>query len=222
MIRAVAFDFDGVVLESADLKTRAFARLYEQHPEHVDAIVALHLRHAGVSRYEKFRWIGRDILGTPVSDDDLVSLNERFSALVMDEILRCPFVPGAREMLLGRGAQIPLYVASGTPEDELRDIVARRELSAAFRGVYGSPAVKAEILERIMGELHIGPEEVLFVGDAMTDLEGAHAAGTPFLGRIRPGDAYPFGDWQVDVVPDMAEMDRRWEALLADPPSIPQ
>jgi beta-phosphoglucomutase-like phosphatase (HAD superfamily) len=50
MLRAIVFDFDGVILESADIKTNAFRALFASYPEHVDQIVDFHLRNAGVSR----------------------------------------------------------------------------------------------------------------------------------------------------------------------------
>ena len=31
MIRAIVFDFDGVILDSVEIKTKAFARLFEEH-----------------------------------------------------------------------------------------------------------------------------------------------------------------------------------------------
>jgi len=55
-IQAVFFDFDGVILESVDIKGWAFGKLFEkQHPEHVDEIVAFHHANNGMSRFEKFR-----------------------------------------------------------------------------------------------------------------------------------------------------------------------
>jgi len=51
-----------------------------------------------------------------------------------------------------------------------------------FQGAYGSPATKAQILQRIFSERQWHPEKVLMVGDALTDWEGAKRAGTAFIG----------------------------------------
>ena len=48
---ALLFDFDGVILESADIKTDAFRELFADQPAHVEEIVALHQRYGGVSRH---------------------------------------------------------------------------------------------------------------------------------------------------------------------------
>ncbi|MEX2195753.1 MAG: HAD family hydrolase [Thermoleophilaceae bacterium] len=212
----VIFDFDGVILESADIKTRAFARLFESHAEHVQAIVDLHLELAGVSRFEKFRLIYRDILDLPLDEAEMERLGTEFSGIALEEILRCPFVPGAREFLKARHESHALYVASGTPEEELRGIVRDRDLARYFRGVYGTPALKADISLRILEERSAEPSEAVFVGDAMTDLEGARGAGVPFVGRVAPGDPDPFASEDVPVVADLRELALEWPRICAE------
>ena len=217
MIRVAVFDFDGVILESTDIKTRAFAQLFDGNEE----ALAFHLEHAGVSRYEKFRHIHEEILGIPYTDADAARLGDRFSELVLEEVLRCPFVPGARELLERRRHEARLFVASGTPEGELRDIVRARELDGCFTGVYGTPATKAEIVERILVDEGVGREDVVFVGDAMTDLLGARAARVPFVGRVADGEPNPFEDEPVFTVRTLTELDEAWDRLSSAAPPVP-
>ncbi len=221
MIRAAAFDFDGVILESSDIKTRAFAELFSDHPEQVEEIVALHLDNEGVSRYEKFRRIGEEILGRPFGQAQMEELGQRFSAIVWEQMVGCPFVPGATELLQSRSAQLALFVASGTPEEELLRLAAERGIANYFTGIYGTPPTKAEILERILAERELDPGELLFVGDADTDIDGARAAGVPFVGRVREGAPNPFADAGVRLVSDLAELDRDWDDLVSSPPPVP-
>ena len=210
MIRAAVFDFDGVVLESADIKTNAFRRLFDGN----SAAVAYHLEHQGVSRYEKFRHITTEILGRSYTEADASRLGERFSELVLDEVLACPFVPGAQALLERRSREVPLFVASGTPEGELRTIASARAVARWFAGIYGTPPTKAQIIGRVLEETALAPDDVVMIGDARTDLEGAQTAGVRFIGRVRPGDPDPFAGEQVAVVSDLAELDRRWDELL--------
>jgi phosphoglycolate phosphatase-like HAD superfamily hydrolase len=210
VIRAAVFDFDGVVLESADIKTNAFRRLFDGD----SAAVAYHLDHQGVSRYEKFRHITTEILGRPYTEADERRLGKRFSELVLDEVLACPFVPGARELLQRRARELALFVASGTPEDELRQIASARGVAGWFAGIYGTPPTKAQIIGRVLHETGLGSGDVVMIGDATTDLEGAQAAGVRFIGRVRPGNPNPFAGEQVPVVSDLTELNRRWDELL--------
>ena len=58
MLKAILFDFDGVLVESVDIKTKAFAKLFENEgPEIVNKVVEYHLANGGVSRFKKFDYI---------------------------------------------------------------------------------------------------------------------------------------------------------------------
>ncbi len=189
MIGAVVFDFDGVIVESGDIKTDAFVELFADRPEHFEAIRTHHLANVGISRYEKFRWIYANLFHEPLSDEQSAELGERFSALVLDKVLASPFVPGALEVLQELHGRLPLYVASGTPEPELLHIVAARELAGFFEGVHGSPTNKADVLRRVAARHELAPAEVLMVGDGESDHRAARAAHTSFYARRTPGVA---------------------------------
>jgi len=48
MIRGIAFDFDGVLVESVDVKTRAYARMFEEYgADIVSKVVDYHLTNGG-------------------------------------------------------------------------------------------------------------------------------------------------------------------------------
>ncbi len=206
---AVIFDFDGVILESAGIKTAAFATLFEGHP----VAVQYHLRNQGLSRYEKFRFFVETVLGSSYTEAVGVELNRRFDEIVQDQITIAPFVPGAEGLLEVLSRQMPLFVASGTPQDELRRIVDQRGLSAYFAGVYGSPDTKAQIAAREIDRFGLDARDVLFVGDATADYEGASIAGTLFVGRVARHESSPF-DSRVAAVTDLADLAANWDRAL--------
>jgi phosphoglycolate phosphatase-like HAD superfamily hydrolase len=187
-IRGIVFDFDGVVLESADVKTEAFVALYADHGAEVCRRVrAHHLANLGISRFKKFAWIAENVLGCALTDDESAALGRRFSDLALDRVLAAPFVPGAEAALAALAAQgLPLFVASGTPAEELELIVARRGLAPVFREVHGTPRDKPAILRDVLPRHGLVPEQVLFIGDGMTDYHAARGAGTHFLARDTP------------------------------------
>jgi phosphoglycolate phosphatase-like HAD superfamily hydrolase len=212
----LVFDFDGVILESADIKTRAFRELFAAHPDRVDEIVAYHEANAGISRFLKFRHIYGHMLGRPLGPEEERALGEQFAALVIEEVVRCPFVPGALELLQAYSGSRPLFVASGTPDDELRRIVAARNLTALFLGVYGAPKGKSAILEEILVMTKAPRASLLFIGDGKSDYEAAKAAGVEFIGRSRPGGRHLFEELGVPIVADLFELDRRLRARASN------
>lgn len=197
--QAVFFDFDGVILESVDAKTRAFAALYQEHGEAVvSAVIDYHMAHGGLSRFEKFRHYEEVLLGRPLTPERSADLGERFTALAFREVVGSAWVEGAEAALKALHGRMPLFVASGTPEDELRQIVTLRGLDHYFDGVYGSPRKKDRIINETCSACGIDPQRTVMVGDAMTDYDAAKATGAAFVGRLTPAvPAFPGGIAQL-------------------------
>ena len=205
----IVFDFDGVIVESLEIKTRAFRALFHDEPAHVNDIVAFHCAQAGMSRFEKFDLIYRDILRRPRDPAPPGARGAPVAALVREAVEACPEVPGATACLSAHAAAgRPLFVASATPEAELRQIVETRGLARYFRGVYGSPQSKTAIARQILEEHGGRPTDWWFVGDAMNDWRAAQASGMTFVGRVRAGepDEFPADVHRIrdltDLVPD--------------------
>lgn len=202
--QAIIFDFDGVVVESGDIKTQAFANLYQAYGEAVMAEVArYHRLHGGMSRYDKFHYFQKHILmKSPLTREEERELDRRFSELVMEAVIASEAVPGAAELIRKEFSRIPLFVASGTPEPELNMIVQRRGLAAYFTAVRGSPTPKHTLIADILATHGLPPDQVLMIGDALIDLHSARLNKVAFVGRVRHGDSNPFPE-DVDVVPDL-------------------
>ncbi len=183
-VKVVALDFDGVILESNEAKTQAFAEFAASHgPAASSAMVMFHRENLGVSRFVKFQWFYRAVLQREATSADLAACNDRFSSLCLESVTASPFVPGAEQFILKYFRVMPLYIVSSTPEEELTRIVAKRNLSCFFQAVLGTPGTKIEHLQNIMQREQITPDCLLMVGDSQTDLNAAKAAGAKFYGR---------------------------------------
>jgi phosphoglycolate phosphatase-like HAD superfamily hydrolase len=217
-LAGIVFDLDGVILESVDLKAQAFRRLFAAYPQHVDDIVRVHLENGGLSRYEKLRRIYRDYLRLPLTDAETARLDAEYRALVADDMERCPFVAGADAFIRRHAPAYPLFIASGTPEEELRALIDARGLRACFSGVYGSPRTKTTLLAAIVDELAVPAERLVFIGDTIQDYEAAAATGVRFVGRVPAGQASPFPSPPRLVVRDLNELEAAWTDLTSATP----
>jgi phosphoglycolate phosphatase-like HAD superfamily hydrolase len=221
--RAIVFDCDGVLIESVDIKTEAFVTLFADYPEHSKAIAEHHLAHLGVSRFEKFRWIHSALLRREPSAGELEELGRRFSALVASAVRSCPEVKGTSAALETlRARNIPLHIASGTPQDELESVIAARGWRPLFASVCGSPRTKPEILAAIARQAAAEPRDLLFVGDGRSDLDAARHVGVPFILRDTAAQAGCFGGYHGARVASLegfgAQLPRLWTEAVDDRP----
>ena len=182
--KCMFFDFDGVVLESGDIKTDAFIELFsglgidEEVRQH-------HLANQGISRYDKFKWITENLLKLDYSKKQELDLGERFASIVTQKVIDSPFVAGFEKMIESiRNKEIYCVVASGTPEVELHSIIQKKQLSDFFDEVHGSPRKKDEIVLEVLSRKKFDRSECLFFGDASTDFEAAELVGIDFFARL--------------------------------------
>jgi HAD superfamily hydrolase (TIGR01509 family) len=189
MIRAIAFDFDGVLVESVDVKTRAYAHLFKEYGQDVvSKVVGYHMKNGGISRFVKLRTIYEKILKKPLSEKKFELLSEQFSNIVVDAVVAAPWVEGAQEFLQKNKNRYLYFIVSGTPQEELELIVQRRQMEQYFCAVLGSPKNKVDLFREVLPRLNLTPEETVFVGDAETDWNAAKAIGLAFLWRCVSGE----------------------------------
>lgn len=206
MIKAIFFDFDGVILESANLKTQAFEQLAkEEFPDYVNEVVAHHRQNMGISRFVKFRYAYNNLLKKPLTPETEARLGDRFSAIVFERLVSVPFVPGSIEFLKANRGRYKMFVASGTPESELKEIAVLRRVTEYFDELHGSPRTKPEIILDVLARHCLQPQETVFIGDAQSDFLAAKSTGVPFVGRAHDDQLLSF---DCQKIPDLYDLEK--------------
>ncbi|MBF0479332.1 MAG: HAD family hydrolase [Candidatus Omnitrophica bacterium] len=206
MIKAVIFDFDGVIVESAHIKTAAFRQLFSAWPSQLaEQGVAHHLKNTGITRFVKFRYFYEHILKETYTADIEKELSSKFEQIVFEQVVSAPLVKGAEEFLKQHKSQYKFFIASGTPDSELQLIVRQKGLSNYFERIHGAPATKDKIIRSIMADFHYGLNEVVFIGDGESDLKAAQATGVKFIFRVTKENQH--------VIPLVSDMINDLEAL---------
>ena len=205
-INAILFDFDGVLAESMNVKTEAFKKLFEKFgPDVVKKVVNHHIENGGISRYEKIRHYYSEFLNKSLSDEEVNTIAEKFSTLVVDKVVESEWVKGVKDFLEKYYNHIDFYVVSGTPQKELELIIKKRNMQKYFKGVYGTPATKPEITRNIIKDNNYDKEKIIFIGDSLSDYKAAEKSKIGFLGIVESNKSiFPYG---TKTTPDFSEID---------------
>ncbi|MFZ2406190.1 MAG: HAD hydrolase-like protein [Methylobacter sp.] len=210
-LRIIILDFDGVVIESNDIKTHAFQQVFARFPEHTKTMMAFHREHVSLSRYAKFD----HLLGLLGRNEDAALKAEiatDFSLLVVEKMKSVPMVPGAEDFLRNVTPMLPVYLASVTPAEELSMILGQRGLMQWFRDIYGCPPwTKQLAIQDILMRETVNPEDVLLIGDSAGDQQAAHITGVNFIAR---NSGLSFDSPQPLIFTAMNEITQYVEKLL--------
>ena len=142
MLRAVVFDFDGVLVDSEPLHFRALRGcllpegIEIDESEYYATYVAYDDRTAIRLALERH--------GTPY-DAGRVDRVAKLKSGLFDELLGgIPFFPGARELVRALAGDLPLAIASGALRSEIERILAAGGLRECFRAIVGAEDVRAD------------------------------------------------------------------------------
>lgn len=182
--KIIVFDFDGVLVDSVHVKANAFFQMYQKFGSAIaNKVRNHHIEHGGMSRFEKFRYYQENFLHQKVESDAIEKLSIQFSGLVVEKIISSSWIPGAETFLNFLYLKRKLCIVnSATPQKEIELIIKKRQMGTYFSGVYGSPASKAENLQKIIDQYSTSPSQMIFFGDALADWNAACEMGISFVG----------------------------------------
>jgi HAD superfamily hydrolase (TIGR01549 family) len=203
-IKALFFDFDGVIKESSKVKTDAFRALYREFGEEVaEAVVQFHINHGGISRYEKIKHCHQVLLNIDLSDEELENWASKFSDLVLQAVIECDYVGGAEKTIESLKKKYLLFIITGTPQSEIEYIVDKIGLNSAFIAVCGAPKHKDSLAFEIMEKHGLLAKEIIFIGDAMTDYNAAIKLNLNFVLREHAENKKQFAKKEVVKIQDL-------------------
>ncbi|WP_022664930.1 HAD family hydrolase [Desulfospira joergensenii] len=210
--QALFFDFDGVLVDSALTKTQGFISLFKDYNGGIiDEIVRHHRRNGGISRVEKIRYAHDQIIGKPLTKKELGLWAGQYSELVVEKVIKAPWIKGAREFLDSCPKDIKIFVISGTPEPELKHVLQKREMALYFDEILGSPVGKPDHIRMLLEKYRLDPGECIFIGDALTDYHAALETGLHFIG-IQGEVDFPEGTL---TLPDCRDLSSAMETIFA-------
>ena len=205
-LRAIVFDFDGVLANSEPLHFRAFRDVLSAQGI-VLTEAEYYGRYLGFDDVSAFGAIGND-RQRHWTQEEIAGFVAR-KAVEMTELERGVSVlfPAAADVVRRAAAAVPIAIASGALGHEIRRVLDREQLTSCFTAIVaagdtprGKPAPDpyahaVELLRRTSPDLR--PDECLAVEDSTWGLESARAAGLRTLGVAQ---SYPAASLSADLV----------------------
>ena len=199
--KIIFWDFDGVIKESVEVKTKAFQKLFQfSGKEVVEKVTEHHLNNGGMSRLQKIP-IYLTYAGVEISPATELLYCNKFGKLVEDTVVNADWVPGAEEIIKQKKnlAQLQILV-SATPQDEIERILNRISIFPYFSNIFGAPMSKSEAIITCLDIHRIPPKETIMIGDSKADYEASQNCGTNFILRRTPENVSLMNDYSGDSI----------------------
>lgn len=189
MLRAIIFDFNGVILNDEPLHFRSMR----------DAVSALGIRITQEEYWSRYLPLDDEACLTAICADRGLAPDPQARRSVLEDKVRIyrellhdryPVFEGAAELIREASAGYPLALASGARREEIEATLDATGLKSCFRVLVGAedfergkphPESYLLALERLNaaldGRAGIGPRECLVIEDSVGGVEGSRAAG---------------------------------------------
>lgn len=235
-LKAVLFDFNGVIINDEPIHEQLIAKL----------LIEENLRlNPGEFKRVCLGRSDRVCLTELLNSRGRVATEEYLMALMvrkanayrrhLDTLEKLPIYPGLADLMFRlRGAQLKLAVVSGALRTEIELVLEKAQLASYFQVIVAGDDLRTskpepdgyllavERLNQQFPDLNLQPSECLAIEDTPAGIQAAKRAGIPVVGVA---NTYPFhmmqrqANWAVDYLSDL-ELDRV-QAIYARS-SVPQ
>jgi len=165
------FDFDGVILDSNNIKKHAIK-------ESVKTVLSVEGAQEFVKYFVELNGVPREVKIKKYIDEKYYNfVLNKYEKIINCELEDAQLIPGVRRVLqFIYGLNKKMIVLSGGTQVEVRQLLAKRGLLDYFDGVYGGPRDKEENLRQLSLTL-----PVLYFGDSEVDYLVAKKNGFDFV-----------------------------------------
>lgn len=205
-VRALAFDLDGTLVDSAPGLARAVD----------NTLMALNLPAAGAERVACWIGNGADVLieralswalGEAAQDEQVRAGRELFDRYYADSVESGSLLyPGVKATLAALAERnLPMAIVTNKPTPFVAPLLHSLGIADYFTLIIGGDDVAAKKphpapLFMVLGKFGLLPGELLFVGDSRNDIMAAQAAGCPCVGMTY---GYNYGEPVAASQPDL-------------------
>jgi len=182
MKKNLLFDFDGVILDSIDIKTEAFKTIFSEYNDrYIEKLVSFHLENGGLSRFVKIKYFFENIIESEVSEEEIYRYADKFGEICRKFLIDKKYlIQDSLKFIHQNYKNYSMHIVSGAEESELKYICSSLKLDRYFIDINGSPTPKSELIESIIKKYRYRDDDTVMIGDSINDYKAAVDNGIEF------------------------------------------
>lgn len=184
MVKNILWDFDGVILDSMDIRDSGFEKIFSEFDESkTKLLLEYHRLNGGLSRYVKIRYFFESILKQSITEPEVFKYASRFSDVMRKElVLRERLILDAVTYIKNNYEDYNFHIVSGSDQEELRFLCNELGLTNYFISIQGSPTPKNTLVKDLLENYGYLPAQTCLIGDSINDYEAARSNDISFYG----------------------------------------
>ena len=206
----IIFDFDGVILNSHNVKTEAFLEIFKEYGNiKAQQAQRYHLKNIGISRFNKFEYIINKILKDKTINPKY--LNKKFQDYCFKKIKSLKINDDLKKFLRKYNKKYDMFISTATPQYDIIKILKEKKIIHLFKKIYGSPKKKYEHINLIKRK----SKKRIFIGDSKEDLKACLKTKTFFLLKEHRENKKIFKNKQISKIKNYKNIKNKLEKFFS-------
>ncbi len=181
-IKNIIFDFDGVIIDSNEIKEMAFIKsLNTFEKKYIDEFIQYHKNNLGIDRYTKLKYFSKNILKSN-EKFNLNLISNKFSKLVKENISKKIIIKEVYNFIYEYNIKYNFFIISSADENEIKWISKKLNINSYFDEILGSPEIKKNQIQNLILNNRLVKKSTIYIGDTYSDYIAAKSNKIKFYG----------------------------------------
>lgn len=171
----ILWDFDGVIIDSMSIRGEGFKEVLSHYPNStVEELLEYHNKNGGLSRYVKFRYFIKEILGKSVNEEMIQDFAASYSKIMRTKLTSKRLLNvKVLDFIKSNQKKFKMHIVSGSDGKELRFLCKKLEIREYFKSIEGSPTPKTKLVSELITQYNYASDETCLIGDSINDYDAA-------------------------------------------------